>query len=179
MRNSASVSCFSPTQASGMWGALCTLHLYPVSVSCIWVAIRTLYPVSRIRIPYLVLIPYPVSRIPSSYPVFGAHSVPCLMFPVSFVLFLGCALYFASCGLGRIPYPVSRIRIPYRGGLNIWGRQGFLLKHRQISHRQISIQLGRFLGNFSPDFSEISPLRTLCSKCAAIRIRLMSKKAGT
>ena len=119
MLNSASVSCFSPTQASGMWGALCTLHLYPVSVSCIWVAIRTLYPVSRIRIPYLGLIPYPVSRIPSPYPVFGAHSVPCLMFPVSFVLFLGCALYFASCGLGRIPYPVSRIRIPYRGGLNM------------------------------------------------------------
>ena len=50
-----------------MWGALCTLHLYPVSVSCIWVAIRTLYPVSRIRIPYLGLIPYPVSRIRIPY----------------------------------------------------------------------------------------------------------------
>ena len=61
--------------ACGVWGALCTLHLYLVSVSCIWAAIRTLYPVSRIRIPYLGLIPYPVSRIPYPYPVFGAHSV--------------------------------------------------------------------------------------------------------
>ena len=66
-----------------------------------------------------------------------------------------------------------------RTGMSGWGKRVFLLKRRQISHRQISIQLGRFLGNFSPDFSEISPLRTLCSKCAAIRIRLMSKKAGT
>ena len=82
------------------WHVGCTLH----SAS-----------VSRIRIPYLGLIPHPVSRIPSPYPVFGAHFVPCLMFPVSFILFLGCALHFASCGLGRIPYSVSRIRIPYRG----------------------------------------------------------------
>ena len=36
-----------------MWGALCTLHLYLVSESCIWAAICTLYPVSRIRIPYM------------------------------------------------------------------------------------------------------------------------------
>ena len=31
-----------------------------------------------------------------------------------------------------------------------WGKPGFLLKQRQISHSQISIQLGKFLGNFSP-----------------------------
>ena len=34
--------------------------------------------------------------------------------------------------------------------LGSWPFQGFLLKHRQISRRQISIQLGKFLGNFSP-----------------------------
>ena len=29
-----------------------------------------------------------------------------------------------------------------------WGEPGYLLKQRQISHSQISIQLGIFLGNF-------------------------------
>ena len=117
-----------------MWGALCTLHLYLVSESCIWAAICTLYPVSRIRIPYLGLILYPVSRISYPYQVFGANSLPCLMFRVSFILLFGSALYlassilyFESCGLGRIPYPVSCIRIPYRRDINVIFSVSFIL----------------------------------------------------
>ena len=103
------------------WHVGCTLHSASVSCFCIL---------------YLGRDPHPVSRIPYPYPVFGAHSVSRIPYPVSvsciwgafcalshvscfFCPVLGCALYFASCGLGRIPYPVSRIRIPYRGGLNI------------------------------------------------------------
>ena len=117
-----------------MWGALCTLHLYLVSESCIWAAICTLYPVSRIRIPYLGLILYPVSRISYPYQVFGANSLLCLMFRVSFILLFGSALYLASSilyfesgGLGRIPYPVSCIRIPYRRDINVIFSVSFIL----------------------------------------------------
>ena len=134
MLNFEFVSCFSSTQTKCMWGALCTLHLYLVSESCIWAAICTLYPVSRIRIPYLGLILYPVSRISYPYQVFGANSLPCLMFRVSFILLFGSALYlassilyFESCGLGRIPYPVSCIRIPYRRDINVIFSVSFIL----------------------------------------------------
>ena len=50
---------------------------------------------------------------------------------------------------GAIP---PRLSAPVPGWLPVayWPFQGFLLKRRQISHRQISIQLGKFLGNFSP-----------------------------
>ena len=77
------------------------------------------------------------------YPVFGAHSVSRIPYPVSVsciwgsfsipypvsrirILLLGSALclassilHFESCGLGCIPYPVSRIRIPYRRDINV------------------------------------------------------------
>ena len=120
MLNYASVTCFSPTQESGMWGALCTLHLYPVSVSCIWVAIRTLYPVSRIRIPYLGLIPYPVSRIPSPYVsvscIWGAFCalshVSCFFCPVFGLCSVFCIMRFGPHSVSRIPYPYPVSRGP-------------------------------------------------------------------
>ena len=61
--------------------------------------------------------------------------------------------------------------------IGLWLRPGFLSKRRQISLRQISIQAGKFLGNFSL-LSQTSQVRATCRLATSSRLRLTLRESS-